>query len=287
VAEQLEQQIRDALAHRARALPSSGAERLLDVNFHPRSLRVSATVIGPVAGIAVAGLTIGIVGLGGATQHALAAWNASPTIPLSGQTAAAEAACRADMPSAAQAKRANDTATGTGSPEPGPALSPNALPLVLSDTRGAYTYVLMGTAGEQAACLVGPWPRSEVAFASRSEGPSTSTNAGQIGALTFDFGRLADEAGVLSVTGRAGEGVEGVTLILKDGTRVLASIADGRFLAWWPGTDLAISAELRTSQGTRTVGLDDPLDRQSSKLTAALVSPASAARRLSNTPTRR
>jgi hypothetical protein len=52
------------------------------------------------------------------------------------------------------------------------------------------------------------------------------------------------------VVGRTGRGVNRVTLRLHDGTRVTASLANGWFLAWWPGTQRGTATEVTTSKGT-------------------------------------
>ena len=56
------------------------------------------------------------------------------------------------------------------------------------------------------------------------------------------------------LVGRTGPGVIGVTLRLRNGTRVKASLANGWFLAWWPGTQGGTATEVMTSKGTRVVG---------------------------------
>jgi hypothetical protein len=279
--DQLEAQIRDALVRRAEGI-LPGSERLLSADYRPRSSRLGmTTALGPLVAVAGVGVTLAIMGLGDGASRALAGWSATPTSPASGQTAAAEAACRADMPSSSQIQKANSEAGGPRVSEPGPSVSPNELPMALVDTRGVYTFVLFGVSGERAACLIGPWPTSKPLFASASYGasPSSGPPTDQIGDLSFGFGRLTDEDGLLSVSGRAGEGVSGVTLILHDGTHVTARIAQGWFLAWWPGTDAAVSAEVQGSGGSSTIDLNDPLSR-STLLRSGAVPPAVAARRL-------
>ena len=49
------------------------------------------------------------------------------------------------------------------------------------------------------------------------------------------------------LVGRTGPGVTGVTLRLRDGTRVRASLANGWFLAWWPGTQGGTATEVTTA----------------------------------------
>src|SRR6185312_12488460 len=65
-------------------------------------------------------------------------------------------------------------------------------------------------------------------------------------------GTSADPSSTLSFNdGRVGAAVTGVTLVLKDGTHVAATVANGWFAAWWPGSQEAQAAEVLTSTGTR------------------------------------
>jgi DNA-directed RNA polymerase specialized sigma24 family protein len=57
---------------------------------------------------------------------------------------------------------------------------------------------------------------------------------------------------------RTGTGVGAVTLVLDDGTKVQATVANGWFIAWWPGSHQLESAELTTPAGNATQKLDLP-----------------------------
>jgi hypothetical protein len=54
------------------------------------------------------------------------------------------------------------------------------------------------------------------------------------------------------VEGRVASGVTGVTLVRDDGQDVVATVADGWLLAWWPGDASAISSQVTTASGTST-----------------------------------
>ena len=123
--DQLEAQIRDALAQRAEAVPS-GSERFVSADYRPRSSRLRMTMaLGPLVAVAGVGVTAAVIGLGDGASRAFAGWSASPTSPASGQTGAAEAACRADMPSSSQIQKANSEAGGPRVSEPGSSIDPN------------------------------------------------------------------------------------------------------------------------------------------------------------------
>jgi hypothetical protein len=58
------------------------------------------------------------------------------------------------------------------------------------------------------------------------------------------------------VEGHAATGVTGTTLVLDDGTRVTASIANGWFAAWWPSANAVTAAAVSTATGTTIQHLD-------------------------------
>jgi len=283
--EQLEADIREALRRRAATIAAQADERLLDREYRPRTIatRRLAVALAPLAVGALAAVgAILAVGLGGATTRALAGWAPSPNPPLSGQAGAAEAACRAYMPSSAALQHAREDATGAGGHpvEPALAVSPDMLPLAAVDTRGVYTLVLLASGGERATCLIGPWPVSKPLFGSQGDGGSSATAPapGTIGGLDYGFSRLAGEEAAMSVSGQAGPGVKAVTLLLRDGTQVAATVASSWFVAWWPGTDPAVQAVVTGAETSTTVALADPLAR--AKDQQQIVSPAVAARRM-------
>jgi hypothetical protein len=60
------------------------------------------------------------------------------------------------------------------------------------------------------------------------------------------------------VVGRAGTGVTGVTLTLENGGNVTATTGNGRFIAWWPGSQGISSAAVATATGVSTQTLNLP-----------------------------
>jgi hypothetical protein len=52
------------------------------------------------------------------------------------------------------------------------------------------------------------------------------------------------------IDGRVANGVTGVTLVRTDGEDVVSTVADGWFVAWWPGSTDATSAQVAKSTGT-------------------------------------
>ena len=88
---------------------------------------------------------------------------------------------------------------------------------------------------------------------------SSSTSAAPVsvaaGQIQFRGGGTRDSAGnaLTLVDGRAGAGVTAVTIDRSDGSSVQATVTDGWYLAWWPGTVTATNAEVTTASGTSTV----------------------------------
>ena len=52
------------------------------------------------------------------------------------------------------------------------------------------------------------------------------------------------------VAGQTENGVTGVTLVRDDGQDVVATVADGWLVAWWPGSASITSAQVTTASGT-------------------------------------
>ncbi len=52
------------------------------------------------------------------------------------------------------------------------------------------------------------------------------------------------------VDGRVASGVTGVTLVLDNGQNIVATVADGWLLAWWPSDASATSSQVTNASGT-------------------------------------
>jgi hypothetical protein len=80
------------------------------------------------------------------------------------------------------------------------------------------------------------------------------------GHILMDSSHATDRAGgaYSLAEGRTGVDVTGVTLTLDDGSSVQATVGNGWFVAWWPGSQVVKSAELATSSGTTTQTFDNP-----------------------------
>jgi hypothetical protein len=228
--------------------------------------------LGGVSGVAaIAVLALTVVGLGAGTQQAYAGWTPTPTQPAAGQLAAAEAGClQLAAANAAREEEDEQHPNRDSRPERGAAplgSSPNEPPTipiiqsgewhrVLSDARGPYTMLIFEAAEGRAkqTCL------------SSSSGPLYGNGGYQLqvtspppGQVEVFYAAEAGHAGAEGleegkpynyIDGQTGSEVTAVTLDLEGGEQVQASVENGWFLAWWPGTEKATKAEVSTASGT-------------------------------------
>src|ERR1700691_1806730 len=89
----LETELRSALAQRAADVPLDSIERLLAVDYHPRTrsprTRLVLSGSGGAAIAAAAGIAVSTIGRG--VQGAFESWSPTPTAPANGQVTTAEA----------------------------------------------------------------------------------------------------------------------------------------------------------------------------------------------------
>jgi hypothetical protein len=219
--ELLEQSLREALSQRAGQLDPGSIARLRAIDYHPRRRRIrKLPAIGALGATGVAAAVAAIVTLGSSAAPAFAGWRATPTIPAPGQLAQAAQVCGQGLGSA-----------------------------VLTDSRGPYTAAIYADSTTSDLCLSG----NGVSMSSSSTtGSPVSVPAGRI---ELGGGGTRDSAGnaLTLVDGRTGAGVTAVTIERSDGSSVRATVANGWYLAWWPGTVTATNAQLTTGSGTSTV----------------------------------
>jgi hypothetical protein len=235
-----EEDLRRALAHRADEAPSGASHRLRHLDYHPRCPRARRLLL-MASGLGISGVVavaLSLVGLGTGTQRAFAGWTLAPTTPEGRQVAAADAKCVKQLPTSGRFSRLR----GLG------------WHFVLSDTRGPFTVVLYeaGGARAEASCFNGPSRYDWGANVGIGRRP-TLASRGFLAVTSYGTRTLPRSAGehhFKQITGRTGPGVRSVAVVLRDGTRVIATTERGWFLAWWPGTQQAVSAEVTTVNGT-------------------------------------
>jgi hypothetical protein len=214
----LEHDLREAFADQAARITPEASARLRAVDYHPRSGRLSSRrakgTVGALGLSAAAAVAGAVVLLGSSAAPAFAGWTSSPTTPRPGQLAAAR-----------------QCATGSGTP-------------VLTDTRGPYTASIYA---DGATCLQG----NGIEISGGGGGNAADAAAGTIelnGAGESD----SDGHALTMVDGRIGSGVTGVTITRSDGSSVQATVKNGWYLAWWPGSEHAVTARVASANGTST-----------------------------------
>jgi hypothetical protein len=119
---------------------------------------------------------------------------------------------------------------------------------VLTDTRGPFTIVILAGSNGNASCITGP----SFSAMTGSAGPgATNVPTGRI-QLSSTHLTTRDGHPYTLVEGHAGPGVTDASLVLSDGSRVKASIKNGWFAAWWPGSQETSTADVTTPYGTTT-----------------------------------
>jgi hypothetical protein len=206
--DQLERQLLTGVERRRPARPlMTRAEMAVASALRSPRRRLLSIAVAAAAGV----VTVLVVGTGGAgPANAFAGWTASPTAPPSGQLQAAEAACAKQ--NAAVASLAPTVADGRG---------PNSL--------------LVFAHGDTATvCITGQPELGTVAVSQSIAAAPTASTAVQPESLGLEF--AADGQGFRQMAGQVGPGVTAVAVVLEDGTTVRATVANGWFAAWWPGS---------------------------------------------------
>ncbi len=230
--DQLESDLREALRARAAQAPAAAAVRLTRLDYRPRTRRVRPPVaIGALASAAAAAGTLAaIISLGAGASSAFAGWSAKPTKAAPGQLAAASSACQ----------RSQSTVAGD--------------PLAIADTRGPFTFSVYANSESTISCIQGP---SFVALSQSQSSSPVNVPADQVQLASMHRSDRGNRAFGFAY-GRTGSGVSAVTLVLDDGTQVQATVANGWFIAWWPGSHVLRSADLTTPSGSSTQKFDLP-----------------------------
>lgn len=254
--EQFETELAAAFGRHLSRIPGEAVERLRRIDYHPRTHRLSPRVtIGALTGAATTATVVSVVLLTGTTP-AFAGWTTRPTKPSKAQTAAASSSCETQLASM------NPSSTDWNP--------------VVTDVRGPYSLVVYEDAGgAYATCLTGP---SITAVSQNTAGggsgsvlsSSGSSGAGQGSSSSLVFGGSADieqmsaahmnsSSGPYSVAeGQVASDVSAVTLVLSDGSDVQTTTGGGWFVAWWPASEDAASAEITTPSGVTSQSLTAP-----------------------------
>jgi hypothetical protein len=260
MSETLEAELRAAFAERAHDVPAQAVDRLRRIDYRPRSrtLRPRVAVGAGAALAATGGAVVALVGLGAGASPAFAGWSATPTAPTSGETSGALQQCTAQL----AGMQASGLPTGGWQP-------------VLTDTRGPFTAMVLSSDGTSATCFTGPSfttvneSDAQGAEGSASQRLSAGSATASSPASVSVLGLGSSTTGPISratqshlttntgqpytfVQGQVSTDVTSVKLLLSDGTNVEATVAEGSFVAWWPGNTDATSAQIATPSGVTT-----------------------------------
>jgi hypothetical protein len=252
-----------ALSARADTLPAGAADRLAAIDYHPRRRgRAAPTALGVTAvGAATAGTALAVV-FGGAAP-AYAGWSATPTAaPSATPSTQASQSCLNSLPA--------DQPGGSGQ------LGSGSWQTLLTDVRGPFTVALFQNDGAYAGCFTSS---SFTEVTQVTANGSSAANAQSVNGVIHTSGSGGPPGGLPTVTvggtssgdlqnvvqahlsttadgpytlvdGRVASGVTGVTLVLDNGQDVVATVADGWLLAWWPGDAAATSSQVTNASGT-------------------------------------
>jgi hypothetical protein len=221
---QLETELRAALHERAERVHAS--QSLLGVDYHPRTRRLQPRLALAGGAAVAAGASAAVLSFSGGTSNAFAGWTPKPTVASHAQLSGAEDWCATNVPT------------------PG-------LPLKLTDTRGPFTFLVYSDVSSNGFCILGPSFRNASGFISS---PPVTVPAGSLHVWAEHTSADSGQAYTTFVA-QAADDVSAAVLTLQDGTTVTATVQNGWAVAWWPGSDRAVSAELTTPSGTHTQGL--------------------------------
>jgi hypothetical protein len=231
-------------------------QHLMEEVATPSPRRTRRFVLTGVGGTAAATTAVLLGLLGPWATPAFAGWSAQPTVPTSEQLSAAETSCASLATNLANA--------------PGSTGSTALAPISLSDARGPYSLIVYGTTNPS-LCVAGSGFTSlheeggTISIAdsavgqsvggsgsngiatNRSSNDSVPSAGGAVVNLTY----TADENGqsFTVAEGQVGSQVTGATLLVSDGSSVVATVSNGQFAAWWPGDATVSSIQVTTTAG--------------------------------------
>jgi hypothetical protein len=139
---------------------------------------------------------------------------------------------------------------------------------VLTDTRGPFTAMILQSAGRTATCVTGPSFTTIAANAVPGGASGNILGVGSPAAGQPDLSMMRSSSGPIRqasqvqltaggqpytlVQGQVQAGVSGATLVRSDGSDVQATVADGSFVAWWPGDAHTTAAHVTSGSATTT-----------------------------------
>lgn len=234
----------DELLQRIIATPVIEATTARPNAAPPTRLSRPVILVAAVAATVIAA-SIAIPGWGG-SGTAYASWTADPTPTASQDLDAVLPACR-------------DQLTGYTHFDGGVRLDAANIPVALAERRGNYVAVLFHSDNPDtsASCVVinraGSGQVADVKTSvGSSSGPSVTPPTGQL--TVSSISQFGGDTPASFVDGAVGPGVAGVS-INAGGRLVNATVRNGRYAAWWPGTAFTDRPAQSDGRGGPTVDL--------------------------------
>ena len=263
--ETLEHEVAEAFRYQSSRVPPEAVARVGAVDYRPRARRGPLRAVGTLAGAgAASGAIVSAVVLSG-SQAAFAGWTPDPTAASATQETSASSDCQAQL------------ASSPLFPSEGGA----GWAMLASDVRGPFTVAIYKDGTVDATCFTGPSftvidtiyagtgggpaaqsgsisqqvPGTGTGSATPSAGSGSSISTEVAGPAGLEYSSVAHlestaDGPYTMVEGKADADVSAVTLVRSDGEDVQATVAGGMFVAWWPGSLDATSAEVTTPGGT-------------------------------------
>jgi hypothetical protein len=218
------------------AIPSGDRRRSLRTTRRGRERSLMRWATLGMAAV-VAGAAVLVVGTtGGGPPNAFAGWSVTPTTPPAGQLASAEAACAQRMPVLASLVPTVVDARG-----------PTSMLVYADSSTSVPTPRFPAGRPFTTVCITGVPAFGTSAGSGAADVP---VDPGTILPGLHEEWKATDGQGFGSLDGRVGLGVTGLSLVLDDGTSLVATISGGWFAAWWPTRQGVQYAEVTTSSGT-------------------------------------
>lgn len=273
----IEDELRAAFEHKAHELPAEVTTRLNAFPYHPgagRLARWPALATGLAAAAAV--VVIAIVSLSSGTTAAVAGWTAVPARVSGASLSAARKACgnvAGTQVLAAESRGPFVAIVFTRNGAPWQCITRGPRVLLKQTTRyPARLYATVPAGKITAPSIVqhayGAVAKRRLVALNKTEGQLFRDRRHHRSHFQRDVRETAKldkeiegiktgPKALISLTGTAGKGVIGVQFVLADGKTVSATVQDGWYEAWWPGSTkqaatYAVRAEVTTLSGTRS-----------------------------------
>jgi len=274
----LEQQLHTAFAKKLDSVAPSVVARVCATDYRPRQHRMAVIpALGAAISTVAAGVAAAVLFLSSGTSTAFAGWTSQPTAPTAAAVRQARAVCGAvpvDSLLATEARGPyvaivytrnaspwecvshgtsvflNRTTQDPPSAFANPGVGKATLPVISARTAHGVALKQLKAIQKRQLRLFGD-------KALERDDPQKVTHLGR-SLQKQSFAVITGPDSLTAASGAVGTGVRGVTLVLADGQRVVATVKNNWYLAWWPGVEThnayPVSIRVRTGTGTTTAG---------------------------------